>query len=120
AYLGSEVPAGSRVVLRYHLPTLNCLSPNDYRWCFKVRYRDTGYGSQVVVRLVEYDLETGESTTRASFDSDSQGYESSYGFLTRYICFPPWYWNCYHKCYYLECELVKRNCCDIPGIGVIQ
>lgn len=130
AFVRSTVDKGT-VTLRYNvLPAgdlLKPLVPCCEAWGLRVRFLDNGSAAQVLVKLKQYDVTTGQVKTLLTFDSNQ--YPPQSGFqesspLT-FCCFfnfsfaqfeaPP---GC--CAYYVEAELVRGAPGGTPGLGSIR
>jgi Subtilase family/Bacterial Ig domain len=115
AAANSGSPAGT-YVLRYNITALgNLTSLGAVNTRLRVRFRDEGAGSRVVVSLMSANLFGGVSTLGTMFDSDSFGPGS--GFQTQEVIMPAVTFNFLQNVYWLEVRLIKDNTTNQPGFG---
>ena len=65
-------------VIRYNVVAVEGLSQSGNSVRIKVRFLDTGDNSQLLVKLIELNLQSGVATTRLTFDSNQYAGSSSY------------------------------------------
>jgi hypothetical protein len=65
-------------VIRYNVVAVEGLFQSGDSVSMKVRFLDTGDNSQLLVKLIELNLQSGVATTRLAFDSDQYAGSSSY------------------------------------------
>ena len=111
-------PAGT-YVLRYNISALGTLStPGAVSTRLRVRFRDDGAGSQVVVAIVRASIFGGASTLGTLFDSNA--YTPGSGFQTQEIVMPALTFDFTQNLYWLEVRLIKADDLNQPGFGSAQ
>ena len=101
--------------IRYNIVAVaDLVGPTQFR--LAARFLDTGPDTQVLLHLKSYNLQTGVTTTIATFDSnDFRG--GSY--QTRGICvFPNFDFET--DGYFIDAELIDTKVVSRPGLGMIQ
>lgn len=111
-------PAGS-YVLRYNITAVgNLNSTGSANTRLRVRFRDEGAGSRVVVAIIKSPITGGATTLGTVFDSDS--FTSGSGFQTQEIVMPTLVFDFSQNTYWLEVTLIKTETSNQPGIGSVQ
>jgi hypothetical protein len=83
-----------------------------------VRFRDNGAKAQVVVRLLRYSLETGDTTTLLTLDSDDFSARAEFQLRTVVDC--GLRFNFFPYAYFMDIELRKTAATGRPVLGIIQ
>lgn len=119
AALNAGSPAGT-YILRYDItPTANLTwygGVTNTR--LRVRFRDEGDGSRVLVSIMRSPVNGGVSTVGTTFDSDAHA--SGSGFQTQEITFPAATFDFVNNIYWLEVTMTKANPTNVPGFGFAQ
>ncbi len=114
----STAPAPSTLNLRYNvvaLEELNSGFSTPYR--FKVRLRDNGTGSQVLLRLKTVSFATGLATTIATIDSNAVPPSPSY--QNRELCVLLDF-DFVNNAYFIDADLIKSSTSGTPALSLIQ
>lgn len=87
-----------------------------------VRFRDTGHTDRVLVWLKEYNVNTGASITRMTFDSNNFAASSLYQTKSVSMCSWPWKYDFNNKVYYIETSITKDATVFFsnPGLASVQ
>jgi len=83
-----------------------------------VRFIDNGADAQVVVRLQQYALETGDGTTLLTLDSNEFSARDEFQLQTEVACGVRF--NFFPYAYYLDVELRKTHATGRPALAIIQ
>jgi len=83
-----------------------------------VLFNDNGADAQVVVRLQQVALETGERTTLLTLDSNEFSARNGFQLQTEVDC--GLRFNFFPYAYYLDVELRKTQATGIPGVAILQ
>jgi hypothetical protein len=122
--LDPSAPASTQAVIRYNVVAVDVLLASHDGYLLAVRFRDNGAEARVRVFLREYNLNTGVTTTRMTFDSDNLSSPSpaSIQFQTRpaTICSPDWHFDFVNKAYYIEAYLSRTSANGAPGLAAIR
>jgi hypothetical protein len=120
ATLSGSAPASTQVTIRYNVVAVDGLFDTGDGYKLKVRFRDNGPDSRVIVRLKAYDLDSGTYSTLMTLDSDD--FPESGAFQTQDVtdCSPNWAFNFLAKAYFIEAELRRTATAGTPGLGIIQ
>lgn len=118
AAAGAGSPAGA-YTLRYNIQATNGLSGPGSNTRLRVRFRDEGEGSRVIVAIVRSPLSGGAPTTLGTiFDSDE--YTPNGGFQTQEIIMPALVFDFTQNVYWLEVRMTKDSTSNQPGFGSAQ
>lgn len=118
ARINPAAPNGSALDLRYNVLALEGFEPVLSQTAWRIRYADTGAGSRVVLRLRQYNVNTGITSTLATFDSDS--YPSSANYQTRTLCIGAT-WNFNNGPFFVDATLTRTAPAGIgPGLGIVM
>lgn len=85
-----------------------------------VRFKDTGATSRVLVWLREYNINTGATTTRMTFDSNNYAASGLYQTQSIGACSWTWSYDFFNKVYYIETQITKGAPTANPGLASIQ
>lgn len=119
-FLKKSAPLPANLDVRYNIPAVNGIGLSDTQQ-MRIRYKDNGGYSRVIVRLKETAISSGNTYTRMSFDSNS--YPSSSSYQTRTIEVPYWVWwgfDFVNNIYYLEASINKTSSSGDPVLTGIQ
>lgn len=119
AYLKASAPLPANLEGRYNVAAVDGVKYGNNPG-IRVRYRDTGTSSAVKVYLREYNITSGASVTRMTFDSNSYPQAPGYQTKTKSYCNPPWTFDFNNKIYYVEASLQKTASTGNPGLIGIQ
>ena len=112
-------PAGT-YTLRYNIQaTVGLLLPGAINTRLRVRFRDDGAGSRVIVAIVRSNLSGGAPTTLGTL-FDSESYPPGAGFQTQEIVMPALTFDFTQNVYWLEVFLQKANPSLQPGFASAQ
>jgi hypothetical protein len=102
--------------IRYNVVAVDGL----YEDCIKmaVRFKDNGANSRVIVRLKQYGLETGTTTTMLTLDSNTFGSDALYQLQSVATCNKSF--NFGENAYFIEATLKKTGAKGAPGLAVIK
>lgn len=105
--------------IRYNIVAIPGLEWGDGQ-LMTVRFKDTGSDSNVLVRLHQYNSETGTDTVLWTFNSND--YESSGSYQTRTIASCGWSWgyDFNTNAYYIEANIVRSAYSANPGLASIE
>lgn len=117
--VGIQPPATGRLalqtvqaVIRYNVTAADGLFFGSGRHCMVVRFRDDGNRARVLLRLVEFNLESGNTATLMTFDSNSFAPQANFqanSVSTNRIAF-----DFSHNAYYVEATLTKQQPLNTP------
>lgn len=111
-------PAGT-YVLRYNITAMgNLTSLGSANTRLRVRFRDEGAGSRVVVAIIQSPITGGATTIGTLFDSNA--YAPGSGFQTQEILMPALVFDFTQNTYWLEVTMTKDDAANQPGIGTVQ
>jgi hypothetical protein len=111
-------PAGT-YVLRYNITSVGDLTVGgSANTRLRVRFRDEGAGSRVIVTIMKGSITGGATTLGTVFDSDT--FTPGSGFQTQEIVMPALTFDFTQHVYWLEVTLVKDNSGNQPGFGSAQ
>jgi hypothetical protein len=114
----------TQAVIRYNVTAVDGLFAPGGHTCLQTRFRDDGDRARVFLRLIEYNLFTGVTTTRLTFDSNTITPQANYqvnSAITTWTAF-----DFSQSAYYVEAVLTKQAPVltpffgGNPGLGVIQ
>jgi hypothetical protein len=107
------------VVIRYDIQDgLNGHITPDYVAIIP-RYRDNGPDARVIIRLKTYDVDTGDTSTLLTFDSNDFDQEQGYRLDNVNMANPPWqYLN--GNAYWFEVTLQRTAAGGKPELGMIR
>jgi hypothetical protein len=108
-------PVGS-YVLRYNIQATDGLKGPGASTRLRVRFRDEGDGSRVIVTIRRSNISGGVSTLGTIFDSDN--FEPANGFQTQEVVMPALTFDFTQNTYWLEVTLVKIGTANQPGFGL--
>jgi len=122
----SNAPLPATLNIRYNVVMGDVLGLFDAK--LRVRYVDNGSGARVIVRLKQYDLDTGEISVMTDFDSNTfpqiapvvspinprSGFQRQEG-----PCRGRWF-NPNKFVYFIDAELIKTDASGEPVLGVIE
>lgn len=117
AAVGPNSPVGT-YVLRYNIQATDSLSGPGSQTRLRVRFRDEGDGSRVIVTIMQSNIAGGVTRLGAIFNSDN--FEPANGFQTQEIVTSPLTFNFTQNTYWLEVTLVKISPTNQPGFGSAQ
>jgi hypothetical protein len=110
-------PAGT-YVLRYNINAVDNLAATGVsNTRLRVRYRDEGAGSRVVVKIMQANINGGNTQLGTLFDSDAF---APGGFQTQEILMPAISFDFVNNSYWLEVTLTKADTMNIPAFGSAQ
>ena len=101
-----------QAVVRYNVPAVDGLFFPSGRHCMVARFRDDGDRARVLLRLVQFNLEGGNTTTLLTFDSNSFSPQANFqanSVATNRIPF-----DFAHNAYYVEATLTKQQPLNAP------
>jgi hypothetical protein len=102
-----------KAVIRYNVVAVEGLFQSGDSVRMKVRFLDTGDDSQILVKLIEINLQSGIATTRLTFDSNlfagSSSYQQQEALTTSWSDF-----DFGQNAYYIEATL-SRSFSSFPG-----
>lgn len=111
-------PAGT-YILRYNITASASLTSSGAASSrLKVRFRDDGDGSQVIIAIVRSSINGGATTIGTIFDSDA--FVPGSGFQTQELTMAPLTFDFTQNMYWLEVRLIKTNELNQPGFGSAQ
>lgn len=106
-------------VLRYNIPTSEGLMTTGSRYTrLRVRFRDEGAGSQVLVAIRSSNITGGMATVGTIFDSDA--FIPTAAFQSREVTMPALSFDFTRNFYWLEVTLVKAAATNQPAFGSAQ
>lgn len=106
-------------VLRYNITAMgNLTSLGAANTRLRVRFRDEGDGSRVVVTIIQSPITGGATAIGTIFDSDT--FAPGSGFQTQEILMPALTFNFAQNTYWLEVQLIKTDAANQPGLGSVQ
>jgi hypothetical protein len=118
----AAVNAGSHsgtYVLRYNITVIdNLTSSGATATRLKVRFRDEGAGSGVIIRIMESNINGGSIILGTVFDSES--FAPGSGYQTQEIVMPALAFDFTQNVYWLEVTLTKDSVSNQPGFGAAQ
>ncbi|HEX8921790.1 MAG TPA: DUF11 domain-containing protein, partial [Pyrinomonadaceae bacterium] len=117
AAVGQSQPVGT-YVLRYNIRATDSLRGAGTNTRLRVRFRDEGEGSRVIVSIIQSSITGGSTTLGTIFDSDD--YSPNSGFQTQDLVMPVIPFNFAQNTYWLEVILVKSGETNQPGFGSAQ
>jgi hypothetical protein len=118
ARINPAAPNGSSLDIRYNVVALEGFDPILQSTAWRVRYVDSGAASRVLLRLRQYNIATGVTSTLATFDSDT--FPQSANYQTQGICIAPT-WNFANGPFFIEATLTRSAAAPVaPGLGVMQ
>jgi hypothetical protein len=125
--LRSTAPLPARADIRYNVTAVGSLL-KDPSGIFnsvvtmKVRYRDNGAGNKVIVRLKQYNLNTGNTKTLLRLDSASFGASPSFQVQSaKSDCKPlDEILDFTNNSYFVDVELQKTQASGNPALAMIQ
>lgn len=119
ASLDRGSPAGT-YVLRYDITTtVNLTGSGTANTRSRVRFRDKGAGSRVLVSILRSPFSGGVAQQVGTvFDSDT--FAPGSGFQTQEITFPAATFDFVNNVYWLEVTMTKANAANQPGFGLAQ
>lgn len=118
ASLNPGSPAGT-YILRYDITaTVNLTGSGATNTRLRVRFRDEGDGSRVIVAILRSPVNGGVATVGTTFDSDS--FTPGSGFQTQEITFPAATFDFVNNVYWLEVTMTKASAANQPGFGLAQ
>ena len=102
--------------IRYNVVAVEGL----YDDCIKmaVRFKDNGANARVIVRLKQYSLETGITTTMLTLDSNNFGSDALYQLQSVATCNKSF--NFGENAYFVEATLTKTLAGGAPGLALIK
>jgi hypothetical protein len=83
-----------------------------------VRYRDNGVNARVLVRLKEYNRNTGVTNTLLTFDNNGFAQGGNFQLQTVSFCAPPL--DFFNNAYFIEAQLDKTAAAGDPQLGLVQ
>lgn len=117
----AAVSQGSPVgtyVLRYNIQAMSGLTQPGPNTRLRVRFRDEGAGSRVIVAIMRSPITGGVATLGTVFDSDD--YTPGTGFQTQEILMPVLTFDFSQNIYWLEVTMTKSAATNQPGFGSAQ
>jgi hypothetical protein len=96
-----------QAVIRYNVTAADGLFFDSGRLCMGVRFRDDGNRARVFLRLVEFKLETGGTTTLMTFDSNAFPGQADFQVNSASRNRVPFDFS--HNAYYVEATLTKQQ-----------
>jgi hypothetical protein len=96
-----------QAVIRYNVTAADGLFFDPGRLCMGVRFRDDGNRARVFLRLVEFKLETGGTTTLMTFDSNAFPGQADFQVNSASRNRVPFDFS--HNAYYVEATLTKQQ-----------
>lgn len=119
AMISSSAPVNSNVVLRYPVTVNSNLVSNEPDPFLYVRYRDNGAGARVIAYLKEFDLLTGTTVTRLTFNSDQ--YAANNGYQARFVTpTTNFTFDFSRKAYWVDVILTRTNSSGNPAVGMVM
>lgn len=122
-----SAPLPATLNIRYNVVAVDGLSMYDHDLVLAVRFRDNGAYARVIVRLKEYNLNTGQINVKMVFDSDTVAPASGFQWKAVVLrgCVPILDFD--GNAYFIDAELIKtaRTGPSIspegdPALGAIQ
>jgi hypothetical protein len=111
-------PAGT-YVLRYNITAMgNLTSLGAANTRLRVRFRDEGAGSRVIVAIIKSPITGGATTIGTIFDSDT--FAPGSGFQTQELLMPTVVFDFTQNTYWLEVTMTKADSANQPGLGSVQ
>lgn len=105
----------TQAVIRYNVTAADGLFFASGRHCMVVRFRDDGNRARVFLRLVQFNLESGNTTTLLTFDSNS--FPAQPGFQGNSVATNRIPFDFSHNAYYVEATLTKQHLLNSPFGG---
>jgi uncharacterized repeat protein (TIGR01451 family) len=107
---------GGNYILRYNITaTGNLTDSGAPATILRVRYRDEGAGSRVVVRIMQANINGGSTQIGTLFDSDN--FTPASGYQMQEIAMPTLTFDFSQNIYWLEVTLTKASTSNQPGFG---
>jgi uncharacterized repeat protein (TIGR01451 family) len=111
-------PSGT-YVLRYNITaTNNLIAIGLANTRLRVRYRDEGAGSRVVVKIMQANINGGSTQIGTLFDSDA--FAPAGGYQTQEVVMAALTFDFTNNVYWLEVTLTKDSVSNQPGFGSAQ
>jgi uncharacterized repeat protein (TIGR01451 family) len=110
-------PAGT-YTLRYNITAAGNLTATGANTRLRVRFRDEGAGSRVIVAIMRSNITGGVATMGTLFDSDT--FTPNSGFQMQELIMPPITFDFTQNFYWLEVIMTKDTTTNQPGFGAAQ
>ncbi len=104
-----------QAVVRYNVTAVDGLFFPSGRLCMVSRFRDDGDRARVLLRLVQFNLEGGNTTTLLTFDSNS--FSPQANFQANSVATDRVAFDFAHNAYYVEATLTKQQPFNSVGGG---
>lgn len=101
-----------QAVVRYNVTAVDGLFFPSGRLCMVARFRDDGNRARVLLRLVQFNLEGGNTTTLLTFDSNS--FSPQANFQANSVATDRIPFDFAHNAYYVEATLTKQQPLSTP------
>lgn len=118
ATLSSTAPANTTVKIHYNVVAVDGLFDVG-GLVLTARFRDSGANERVILRLWQYDLNSGVKTMLAELDSNDYAGDTNFQTRTVVECDAPNF-NFATKGYFIEADLSKAAAAGNPRLGIIQ
>jgi hypothetical protein len=101
-----------QAVVRYNVTAADGLFFPSGRLCMVARFKDDGNRARVLLRLVQFNLESGTTTTLLTFDSNS--FSPQPNFQANSVATDRIGFDFAHNAYYVEATLTKQHPLNTP------
>lgn len=120
ASLRTTLPAQASLTIRYNVVAVDGLLQGGDAVNMKVRFRDNGANARVSVALRQYNFNTGLTTTRITFDSNSFAASNSYQVQSvNSRCFSGNFFDFFNNAYFVEVTLIKTGSGGDPSLALV-
>lgn len=104
-----------QAVIRYNVTAVDGLFFQTGRLCMQTRFRDDGNRARVLLRLIEFNIDTGGTTSRLTFDSNTVAAQAN--FQTNSASTDWHAFDFSRNAYYVEATLTKQHPIGTPFGG---
>jgi hypothetical protein len=107
--------------IRYNVVAVDGLLQNSDAIRLRARFQDNGADARIILRLKEYNINTGSTTTRLTFDSDVLPADDIFQVgSVNSVCFEGNFFDFFNNAYSIDAEILKTGAGGKARLAIIE